>query len=80
MCNGKERFNEIGVEFQMNANNWWTAKRNYMHSCMLCVMRPDHSDCAHCPIREAMLTNAQIFKDRMPKQERYWVEKERELR
>ena len=79
MCYGKEKFNEKGVELQMNANNWWQSKRNYLYSCMLCCMQPGMSDCEHCPIREAMLTNARIFKNRMPVQELNWVEKEREL-
>ncbi len=78
MCNNV-RFNEIGVELQMNSNNWWAAKRNYLHSCQLCVIKPGAPKCEHCPIREALLVNAQIFEKRMPKQELLWVEKERKL-
>jgi len=75
------RFEQKGVELQMDSNNWWQAKRNYEYSCMLCCTRGvGATQCAHCPIREAMLTNAMIFLKKMPKQEIEWVEKERELR
>lgn len=75
------RFEQKGVELQMDSNNWWQAKRNYNYSCMLCCTRGvGATQCAHCPIREAMLTNAMIFRKKMPKQEWTWVEKERELR
>lgn len=74
------RFEQKGVELQMDSNNWWQAKRNYEYSCMLCCTRGvGATQCAHCPIREAMLTNAMIFRKKMPKQEIEWVEKEREL-
>lgn len=75
------RFQEKGVELQNGAQNWWEAKRLYNNSCMLCCMtnRPGASDCFACPIREAMLSNAQIFWKKMPKQEYEWVEKERRL-
>lgn len=75
------RFMEKGVELQMNANNWWQAKKSYNYSCMLCCTRNVGAvQCAHCPIREAMLTNAIIFRKKMPKQEKEWVQKERDLR
>lgn len=75
------RFEQKGVELQMDSNSWWEAKRNYNYSCMLCCTRNvGATRCANCPIREAMLTNAHIFRKRMPKQELEWVEKERELR
>jgi len=75
------RFEQKGVELQMDANSWWQAKRSYNYSCMLCcTMGVGAVQCAHCPIREAMLTNAVIFRKRMPRQELEWVEKERELR
>ena len=74
------RFMEKGVELQMNANSWWDAKKAYNYSCMLCCTKGCGAiKCAHCPIRGAMLTNAGIFKEKMPKQELEWVEKERQL-
>ena len=76
------RFEQKGVELQMNANNWWQAKRSYIYSCMLCCTTGvgGAMKCAQCPIRAAMLNNAMIFRKRMPKQELEWVEQERELR
>lgn len=75
------RFEQKGVELQMDSNSWWQAKRNYEYSCMLCCTKGvGATQCANCPIREAMLTNAVIFRKRMPKQELEWVNKERELR
>ena len=74
------RFEQKGVKLQMDANNWWQAKRSFNYSCMLCCSRHVGAiKCASCPIREAMLTNAQIFRKRMPKQELEWVQKEKEL-
>lgn len=83
-CNKKyatTRFFDKGVELQHDAASWWDAKRQYQHSCMLCCMsnRPGVTDCSACPIREAMLSNAQIFWHKMPKQEYAWVEQERRL-
>lgn len=75
------RFEQKGVELQMDSNSWWQAKRNFEYSCMLCCSRNVGAvQCSHCPIREAMLTNTMIFRKRMPKQELEWVQKERELR
>lgn len=75
------RFEQKGVELQMDANSWWQAKKRYNYSCMLCCTRGvGATQCARCPIREAMLTNAKIFIKKMPRQELEWVEKERELR
>lgn len=75
------RFEQKGVELQMDSNSWWEAKKNYNYSCMLCCTRNvGATKCSSCPIREALLTNAQIFAKRMPKQELEWVQKERELR
>lgn len=74
------RFMDIGVEMQMDANNWWAAKHAFERSCMLCCAKGVGAiQCATCPIREAMLTNARIFSPKMPKQEKKWVEKERLL-
>lgn len=74
------RFMDKGVELQMNANSWWEAKKAYNYSCMLCCATGCGAmKCASCPIRQAMLTNAGIFKDKMPKQEKRWVMKEVEL-
>lgn len=75
------RFYEKGVELQNEATSWWDAKKQYQHSCMLCCMsnRPGVTDCASCPIRAAMLNNADFYWRRMPKQEYAWVEQERRL-
>lgn len=77
----ENRFMKKGVEMQMDANSWWEAKRAYNYSCMLCCHTGATGGvkCAQCPIREAMLTNAGIFEKKMPKQEKVWVEREREL-
>ena len=76
------RFFEKGVNLQNGARNWWDAKQSYIKSCMMCCMsnRPGATDCAGCPIREAMLDNAKLFWKGMPKQEYLWVERERDLR
>lgn len=74
------RFMKIGVDMQMNANNYWTAKNMFERSCMLCCTKGVGAvECAVCPIREAFLTNASIFWPKMPKQEKEWVEQEKEL-
>lgn len=81
MCNSNYGyFMDKGVQLQMDSNSWWQAKRNYLYSCMLCCSRGVGAcKCANCPIREAMLTNAEIFERKMPKQEKDWVQKEKEL-
>lgn len=75
------RFQEKGVELQKDAKNWWEAKRDYNKSCLLCCMtnRPGATECSTCPIREAMLENAEVYWKSMPLQEYAWVEKERQL-
>lgn len=74
------RFMDAGVEMQMNANNYWSAKNSFERSCQLCCTKGVGAiKCATCPIREAFLTNARIFWPKIPKQERRYVEKEREL-
>ena len=81
MCNSNYGyFMDKGVQLQMNSNSWWQAKRNYLYSCMLCCSRGvGNCKCDACPIRQAMLVNADIFQKRMPKQELDWVQKEKEL-
>lgn len=81
MCNNNYGyFYDKGVELQMQSNSWWQAKRNYLYSCMLCCTRnAGICRCDHCPIREALLVNADIFSQKMPKQEQDWVEKEKKL-
>ena len=74
------RFEKKGIELQMDANSWWQAKRSYNYSCMLCCTKNVGAlKCTTCGIREAMLCNAKIFEKRMPRQEKEWVQKEREL-
>lgn len=75
------RFEQMGVELQMDANSWQTAKQDYERSCMLCCTNGCGAiQCAHCKIREAMLVNARIFRKKMSDKDKEWVEKERELR
>lgn len=75
------RFEQMGVEMQMNANSFDAAKHDYELSCMLCCTRGCGAiQCAHCRIREAMLTNARIFRKKLTEDDKEWVEKERELR
>lgn len=77
---GQNRFAQKGVELQMNAINYWKAKKSYSYSCMLCCSHGVGAiECAHCPIREAFLTNCEIFKDYIPKSEEDFIQKEREL-
>lgn len=74
------RFQQIGVQKQMNANSWETAKSEYENSCQLCCTRGVGAvECAHCKIREAMLTNALVFRYKMSEKDKKWVRKEREL-
>ena len=80
MSYADNRFMNKGVEMQMDANCWSEAKRNYEYSCMLCCSKGVGAvQCAHCPIREAVLMNAQIFDGKLTKQDRRWVEEERRL-
>lgn len=75
------RFEQMGVELQMDANSWQAAKQDYERSCMLCCTNGCGAiQCAHCKIREAMLVNARIFRKKMSDKDKEWVEKERELR
>lgn len=75
-----DRFEKMGVELQMDSNSFEAAKRNYELSCMLCCSKGCGAiQCAHCRIREAMLTNARIFRKKMSDKDKEWVEKEREL-
>lgn len=77
-----ERFERMGVEQQMDANSWASAKQAYENACMLCCTRGCGAvQCAHCKIREAMLVNGeQIFWKRLSEQEKDWIRKEKELR
>ena len=79
MRNSHESFSEKGVELQMNAQSWYAAKRSYLYSCMLCCTRGIGIKCEVCPIRQALLTNAEIFKPKMDEKEKSWVEKEWKL-
>ena len=75
------RFERMGVEQQMDANSWAEAKQAYENACMLCCTKGCGAmQCAHCKIREAMLTNARIFRRKLTEDDKEWVEKERELR
>lgn len=77
----EKRFVKIGVELQMNANSWQRSKQSYLYSCSLCCSRPDclAMDCEHCPIRQAMFTNADIMKRQLTQEDYEWLEKERNL-
>ena len=75
------RFERMGVEQQMDANSWAAAKQAYENACMLCCTKGCGAmQCAHCKIREAMLTNARIFRRKLTEDDKEWVERERELR
>ena len=75
------RFERMGVEQQMDANSWTAAKQAFENACMLCCTKGCGAmQCAHCKIREAMLTNARIFRRKLTEDDKEWVEKERELR
>ena len=75
------RFQRLGVEKQMNANSYWAAKAAYIRSCELCCSTGccGAVKCAGCPIRGAFLDNAGIFWEKLQKQEKEFVQKERDL-
>ena len=74
------RFMEKGVELQERAINWRAAVQNYEYSCMLCCTRNiGATDCATCPIRQAMLNNADTMWKSIPKEDYQWIENERKL-
>ena len=74
------RFMDIGVMQQMDANSWREAKTRYENSCALCCTKGVGAvQCAHCRIRNAMLSNATIFRHKLTEQDKKWVRKEREL-
>ena len=75
------RFQRIGAEKQMNANDYETAKNSFQYSCELCCTKGHCGavQCVQCPIRGAFLTNASIFWNDLSKQEKDWVLKEKEL-
>ena len=74
------RFLEKGVELQIRAINWRAVVQNYEYSCMLCCTRNiGATDCANCPIRQAMLSNADLMWKSIPKEDYKWIEEERKL-
>lgn len=74
------RFIEKGVELQENAMSWYGAKQSYEYSCMLCCTRNiGATECAACPIREALLENVETMWKHIPKKDYEWIEKERLL-
>jgi len=79
-CYADNRFMQKGVELQMDANSWYAAKRAYEYSCLLCCTRGVGAvDCSQCPIRGAMLTNSIVFRKKLTKEDKEWVERERKL-
>lgn len=80
MTYGEHRFYKMGTDMQINATNYWTAKHRFERSCMLCCSKSVGAlECVVCPIREAFLNNASAFWDRIPKQEKDWVNQEKKL-
>ena len=73
------RFCEMGVELQMNSNSYWQAKKRFCNSCILCADKPNRPECRVCPVREAFLTNVEIFDKKIPDSERNFIQAEREL-
>ena len=75
------RFMEKGVQLQNIAQSFHEAQRNYNNSCMLCCTKGVGAVvCAHCPIRDAFLCNADLFfRSELTKDDKRYVEKEREL-
>ena len=74
------RFMEKGVELQIRAINWHAVVQNYEYSCMLCCTRNiGATDCATCPIRQAMLNNADRMWKSIPSEDYKWIEEERRL-
>jgi len=76
------RFEKIGVNMQMDANSWETAKERYNQCCLLCCTKEVGAmQCAGCKIREAFLVNAElIFRSKLTEQDRKWLKTEKELR
>ena len=75
------RFQSIGLNLQMNANDYSTAKERFETSCLLCCTKGHcgAADCVQCPIRGAFLDNAGIFWNKISEEERDWVRKEKAL-
>ena len=74
------RFLDKGVDLQKRATNWQGVVRSYEYSCMLCCTRNiGATDCASCPIRQAMLDNADDMWKSIPKEDYEWIERERNL-
>lgn len=77
---GEHRFYRMGTDMQNGATNYWTAKHRFERSCMLCCTKSVGAlECAVCPIREAFLANASAFWKGIPKQEKEWIQAEKEL-
>lgn len=73
------RFAKMGVEQQMDANSWQEAKAAYINACMLCCTKHCAAlRCHLCPIREAMLENAKIFRKKLTAEDKEWIENEKE--
>ena len=74
------RFLDKGVSLQIDAISWYAAKHSYEYSCMLCCTRNiGATECASCPIRQAMLNNVEIMWKAIPKTDYEWIDKERNL-
>ena len=76
------RFMERGVELQMGCFTYWYAKKQYMHSCMICCSqgKGGATKCATCPIRAAFLANCEVFDNRIPKEEKEnFIQREKDL-
>lgn len=75
------RFEQMGVALQMDANSWQAAKQAYEQTCLLCCSKGVGAiQCAMCPIRGAMLENAHVFRKKLTEADKEFIEKEKELR
>lgn len=47
------KFEQIGVNYQMDATNYHEANRSFTNSCNCCVTKGIKLNCDHCAIKQA---------------------------
>ena len=77
--NTNDLFTKQGVEEQMNANSFEDAKERYMKMCLYCVMNGENINCSKCKIRAAFLLNGMIFRKKLTRKDKEFIQQERGL-
>ena len=57
------RFEQVGVNYQYNAETKNQALKSFMHSCYCCCMKGMRIDCDRCAIAEAHKNVVACFAD-----------------